>query len=82
MRRTITRVGRLVETSALWNPAYPSSSLDVTRELRDRTADAEHDVATYLERGNEASSNPVELARQKAAAIRIRLTLDKDEQRR
>lgn len=71
--RTIVKVGKLIEVSAVYNPAYTSSTLG-TRELRSRTADAPEDVIAFLERSAEASPD-LGLERQKAVALRTRLAI-------
>ena len=75
VRRTITRVGKLIEVSAVYNPAYPSSSLGAREMLRSR--DLPEDVLDHLERSDEASPD-LELARQRADSLRTRLSLQGD----
>ena len=71
VHRTITRVGKLIEVSAVYNPAYPSSSLGA-RELRSR--EVPEDVIEFLARGTEAPPD-LELTRQKASALRTLISL-------
>ena len=72
VHRTITRVGRLIEVSAVYNPAYPSSSLGAREMLRSR--DLPEDVIAFVERSDGASPD-LELARQRADSLRTRLSL-------